>query len=788
MRFALDHQSPVIMDFAQPAGRVASVAANGDRIDARLEDGHILIPATALRAGENSIAVAFTAGDEALNRNEEYLYSLFVPAKASQAFPCFDQPDIKAGLTLTLQIPSDWVAVANADEIERRTDHDTTTVRFGATPALSTYLFGFVAGKFSVERGERDGRPFYLYHRETDAEKVAANREAIFDLHQQSIQWLEDYTNRKYPFDKLDFVLLPAFQFSGMEHAGAIYYSAPALLLDKTATQEQLLSRASLIAHETSHMWFGDLVTMKWFDDVWLKEVFANFMAGKIVNPLFPEINHELRFLLQHYPAAYDVDRSIGANPIRQRLDNLDEAGSLYGPIIYNKAPIVMQQLEAILGTDELREGLRDYLKRYAFANATWDELIAILDERTEEDLAAWSRVWIGEPGRPTISTDLQLEAGRITRLRFSQSDPRGRSLMWHQPLQVALGYEHGARINVVKMNAPAVELASASGLPAPRYVLANGEGTGYGLFKVDPSTRQFFINHLPEVADAVTRATAWMTLWDDMLERGTAPTDLLSLALRALPAETDEQNVERILAYSHNLFWRYSSAAQRQAVSGPLEQVLLDGMRSASTTSLKSAYFNAFSRIVTSSEGLAFLERVWRGQEPIPGLSFAESDYINMAQELALRPVAHARTILEDQLARITNPDRKARFAFVMPSLSPDTGVRDAFFDSLARVENREHEPWVGDALRFLNHPLRRTRAERYIQPTLERLREIQATGDIFFPSRWTAAVLDGHNAPSAAERVRAFLNTNTDYPPRLRQIIEQAADQLFRAATIVH
>ena len=196
-----------------------------------------------------------------------------------------------------------------------------------------------------------------MYHRETDAEKVAANRDTIFDLHQQAVDWLETYTDRKYPFQKLDFVVLPAFQFGGMEHAGAIFYNAPYLFLDKSATQNQHLSRANLIAHETAHMWFGDLVTMKWFDDVWLKEVFANFMAAKMVNPTFPNIDHELRFFLQHYPPAYDVDRTPGTNPIRQPLDNLKDAGSLYGPIIYQKAPVVMRQLEQILGPDECAKG-----------------------------------------------------------------------------------------------------------------------------------------------------------------------------------------------------------------------------------------------------------------------------------------------------------------------------------------------------------------------------------------------------------------------------------------------
>jgi aminopeptidase N len=783
----LARRSPVVLDFAQPAGHVSALTANGHALPVRSEHGHLIIPADAVDRGENTIDIAFIAGNEALNRNDEYLYSLFVPARAAQAFPCFDQPDIKASLSLTLEVPSEWTAVANAREIGRGTAGTRTTIRFGQTPALPTYLFGFAAGKFLVERGERNGRPFSLYHRETDREKVAANREPIFDLHQQAIEWLEDYTDRKFPFEKLDFVLLPAFQFSGMEHAGAIYYNAPAVFLDKTATQEQHLSRASLIAHETAHMWFGNLVTMKWFDDVWLKEVFANFMAAKIVNPSFPAIDHELRFFLQHYPSAYDVDRSAAANPIRQELDNLKDAGSLYGPIIYDKAPIVMRQLEAMLGADALREGLREYVTRYAFGNATWADLIQILDQHTDDDLAAWSRVWVDEPGRPTIAADLQIVSGQVSRLVFSQSDPRGRSLLWNQQLQVALGYEHGARINLVKMTASSTELPGVRGLPLPRYVLPNAEGTGYGLFKLDASTKAFFLERLPDVGDALTRGTAWLTLWDDLLEGGTPPPEFLSLALRALPREPEEQNVERLLGYIHDTYWRFLTDEQRTAASTGLERAMLAGVQKAASTSLKSSYFGAFRRTVTSPEGLGYLERVWRKQAAIPGLTFAETDFINMAQELALRSVGATETILKEQHGLIANPDRKARFAFIMPALSPNPATRDEFFASLARVENREHEPWVVDALRFLNHPLRRNHAERYIKPSLDLLADIQRTGDIFFPIRWTNAVLNGHNSRAAAETVTAFVAKQKGFPPRLRQIVEQSADQLYRAARII-
>ena len=784
VRLRLERRAPVIVDFAQPAERVSSVRVNGRETPVRSEHGHLVIAADTVTPGENTIDIAFTAGDAPLNRHDDFLYSLFVPARASQAFPCFDQPDLKASLSLTLEIPSDWVALANGPETGRSTSGDRTTLTFGETAALPTYLFGFAAGRFMIERGERNGRTFHLLHRETDLQKVAANRDVVFDLHQQALDWLESYTNRKYPFGKLDFILLPAFQFRGMEHAGAIYYNAPAVLLDKTATQDQLLARANLIAHETSHMWFGDLVTMTWFDDVWLKEVFANFIASKIVNPSFPEVDHELRFFMQHYPPAYKVDRTTGAHPIRQQLDNLKDAGSLYGPIIYQKAPIVMRQLEYLVGADELREGLREYLTRFAFGNATWMDLIDILDRRTDEDLAAWSRVWVDEPGRPTIETDLESADGKVVRLSFSQSDSRGGSRLWTQQLQVALGYEHGARISTVKLDRDSVEVPRVKDLPLPRYILPNGEGVGYGLFKLDPTTKQFLLDRLPEVGDGLTRGTAWVTLWDDMLERGTPAERLFDLAMRALLQEQEELNVARMLNDSAELFWRYLPADQRPRSASRLEETLRAGITRSSTTSMKAAYFTAFRRTVTSPQGLAFLERIWREQEHIQGLTFAETDFIEMAQELALRGGNAAPTILSEQHARIRNPDRQARFAFVMPALSPNASERDAFFDSLRRVENRAKERWVTDGLAYVSHPLRRQHAERYIRPGLELLRDIQRTGDIFFPLDWMAALLDGHNSPAAAGIVREFLAGQKDYPARLRQVIEQAADPLFRAA----
>ncbi len=362
-----DPRQPLVLDFKDPAENVLSVKMNGSDMVYETVNDHVVVPSDALREGPNALEIEFLTGDGSLNRSDNFLYTLFVPDRARFAFPVFDQPDLKARYSLTLSVPSHWRAVSNGARSSHEISGDRATLVFADTKPISTYLFSFAAGEFRVETGERDGRTFHMYHRETDDAKVARNREAAFDLHAAALRWMEDYTGISYPFDKFDFVLIPSFQYGGMEHPGAILYRQSRILLDESATQNELLGRASVIAHETAHMWFGDLVTMQWFDDVWMKEVFANFMAAKIVNPSFPDVNHDLRFLLAHYPAAYEIDRTRGANPIRQPLENLQEAGTLYGPIIYQKAPIVMKHLEILMGEERFRGGLREYCRDQDF-------------------------------------------------------------------------------------------------------------------------------------------------------------------------------------------------------------------------------------------------------------------------------------------------------------------------------------------------------------------------------------------------------------------------------------
>ena len=417
------------LDFNEKADHLQEVKVNQNAVDVVFENEHIAIPDNLLVDGENKIEITFTAGDLSLNRNEEYLYTLFVPDRASTCFPGFDQPDLKASFVLSLSIPNEWEALSN-QQAEISSSDNKKNYQFLPTQPISTYQFAFAAGKFEKATDAVSGMT--MYYRETDSTKVAANLEEIFKLHSQSLNWLKDYTNISYPFSKFDFALIPTFQYGGMEHPGSIFYRESSLILEPSASVNQRMSRASLIAHETAHMWFGNLVTMQWFEDVWLKEVFANLMAAKIVNPQFPEINHDLRFLMAHYPSAYEIDRSEGSHPIQQKLDNLKNAGTLYGAIIYQKAPIMMRNLETMMGKDNFQSGLRDYLSQYSYSNATWDDLVNSLKKFTDKDLTLWNNAWIKSKGMPDVAYTLDNNLSiRVT------NDSLG--LVWPQTFQYKL-------------------------------------------------------------------------------------------------------------------------------------------------------------------------------------------------------------------------------------------------------------------------------------------------------------------------------------------------------------
>ncbi|MAL17227.1 MAG: peptidase M1 [Balneola sp.] len=772
------------LDFRESPENLKSLTVNGQPTDIQFQQEHLILPSDLLNEGLNEIGIEFTAGETSLNRNPEYLYTLFVPDRARTAFPLFDQPDLKATFDLTLKIPESWEAISNGPLETESTKDSIRVLDFAPSDLISSYLFSFVAGDFESLTRNVDGTEMTLLHRETDSEKVERNLDDIFTLHKASLEWLEEYTGIPYPFKKFSFALIPNFQYGGMEHVGAIQYRASSLFLDEDPSETQLLGRASLIAHETAHMWFGNLVTMEWFNDVWTKEVFANFMAAKIMNPNFPDINHDLNFLVRHHPSAYSVDRTEGANPIRQNLRNLNEAGQMYGSIIYNKAPIMMRQLELLIGEEALQEGLQEYLSDYSFGNATWPALIQILDEKTEYNLARWSEVWVNTSGRPHFSWKYIKEELPYSTLEYDvliQEDPTEENRIWSQQTSIWILDKDSVAKSFTVVSDTLSEFATLNELKAPHKVF-NANGEGYGLFPADLKTLDAW-PHMKEVR----KGSHLINLFENMLEQNrVAPPEYLNRLSEIIQTEENQLVLNLALGQLQTIYWDLLTDEEREEINEDLEEILWSEMLEQDESSKKKTFFNAFRNIALSDNQIQKVYDIWNEDLEINGLNLSESDYISMAGNLAVKMPDQAVDIIEAQTDRIENPDRQRRFEFIKPALSPDATVRDAFFESLKDEENRQTESWVLGAIGYLHHPLRTNQSAKYILPSLELLQEIQVTGDIFFPKRWLDVTLGNHSSDEAVTTVRNFLDERPNYNEQLRMKILQAADMMFRANKI--
>ena len=737
--FLSARKEDIILDFKAPSENLKNVEVNGKGISPIIKKEHLTIPRRYINKGENVISISFIAGEQSLNRRNDFLYTLLVPDRARTLFPCFDQPDIKAVFRLKLKAPESWIAVSNTEIVEQKESENATEYTFAPTLPLSTYLFSFVAGRFNKVEGTRGDRIISMYHRETDSLKIAQGNDIIgivFD----SMDWLEEYTGIPYPFSKYDFVVIPDFQYGGMEHAGATLYNDKRIFLNSHPTTEELMERVSLIAHETAHMWFGDYVTMRWFDDVWTKEVFANWFAARIVRPLFPSINYTLSDLKDLYAPAYEEDRTRGSNAIWRPLANLQDAGLIYGNIIYDKAPVVMDKLSEMLGERAFRDGLREYLEKFRYSNASWDDLVEILDRRTEEDLKQWSEVWIKEAGMPKY-------AGEVVDGEFNviQEDPSGRGLEWQQMLK------HG----------------TAEG----RFWIPNIDGRGYGWFLPDAESMDYIMKHWSEFEES-QRMSLLMTLyensWHGTLDRRT----FVDWCAASLLNESNPLILSSLISYAADESIRFKEGSPE--FHNSLHSVAVNTSRSHEDRLMA---FRQYYKSALSQQQFEELYSIWETQQAYPGLELGENDLTDLACQLMIAFPERYAEIAGIQSARITNPDRRETFNMLCRAASPDPEVRKALFASfLESAQNRRPESRVLSALALLCHRQRQEEALEYISPSLDALREIQKTSDIFFPASWCSVLLRNQQNSDAEKIVDEWLYLHPDIDPLLSTKILQA------------
>ncbi len=791
IRFNLKRTDPLLLDFRY--GRVGSLRINGMPSAAVLDGGHLELFPASLRKGENEIRIQFTApvaaAGAAITRfqdgddNSEYIYTLFVPMDASMAFPCFDQPDLKARFKLTITAPDTWIAISNAaaEKIEEL-EPDQVRTTFQQTEPISTYLFAFAAGPFRKLEGG-PGMPA-IYVRDSAYERAQGEAARLAQVTSEGMKFFAEYFGQPFPFAKYDTVLIPGLAYGGMEHAGATFLREESALFRAAPTKSDLLRRDILVLHELAHQWFGDLVTMRWFDDLWLKEGLAQYMAFYALHRLAPGEQIWKRFYEWTKPAAYATDVTQGTTPVYQQIGNLADAKSAYGSIVYAKAPGVLKQLNYLLGERAFREGLRLYLSEHRYGNAEWSDLVRAFELAGGQSLRKWAEMWIRHRGLPQVEADWACEGDRLKALSLSQRDALGSRDLWPMSMQVLLYYEGQPAAQLrAHLEGRQAEVREAAGKPCPLFVFANDEDFAYGRFLLDPRSRAAVMAHLGEVSDAFERTLLWGALWESVRDAQIAPREYAELAMKLLPKETDEALARSILSRLTTALHRYMSEDRRKELLPEIEELAAQRMQQAPDSDLRIVWFRALAELAETPAGLNRLKDLLSGRLAVPGVPLRPLDRWNLVAAILGSGDADGPAVWSAE--RRNDPSGEGmKYAYAAEAAAPEAETKERYFGEFLKTDSRP-EDWIEQSLRPFNRWNQAELTARYLKPALEALPEIKMWRKIFFVQEWLEAFLGGQTSVEARDTVRKFLSS-AKLEKDLRAKVLEAADELERTVII--
>src|SRR5215510_14010587 len=789
IRFLAKRSADVVLDFRGQS--LTKVAVNGAGTRGTFNGAHLHLPANEIRRGENVVTADFTtpiaaAGASIIRFHDDkdrsdYVYTLLVPSDANLLFPCFDQPDLKAKLSLSLTVPSTWRAIANGLTERVDTSASALTYRFRETDPLPTYLFAFAAGPWKAASGE-SGPAFWV--RASRASEVETD--SIQSQVRSALVSLEKYFGVRYPFQQFQHVLSPAFPFGGMEHPGVTMFNEESFIYREPPTLNQRLGRRATIYHEVAHHWFGDYVTMRWFDDLWLKEGFATYMAAKMQD-IEGLPNPWISFYLRNKPAAYDVDQTSGTTPVWQELANLDQAKSNYGAIVYNKAPSILKQLNYLVGDSAFRAGVHAFLVKHAYGNATWQDLLAAIGTASGRSLTEWGRQYILRPGMPIVEQRLEIQNGVVKRLMLIQHPAQklsGRGV-WPMRTQIAL-WKNGAlaRSIPIEIKAETTIVAAAAGQPAPDFLFANYNDNAYGLVMLDPRSTEWIEQHVGEIADPLLRAMVWGAMSDLFRDARFAPRRFIAMVSRELPAEREEQIASGIVSRLTRATSSYLSDAQQAATIGDVEQLLLAGAADSQRTyGVRKNQLDAYIGLARTPAAVARLT-AWLDSSSTAGLPLRQPTRWAIVTRLIERGAANADTLFAAEVQRDTTVNGK-RSAFVAKAATPSVAAKRDYFTRYFR-DTTLNEDWATSSLRAFNTPDQNTLTLPYLVPSLDSLPWLQKNRRIFFIGSWLGGFIGGQHSQQALAEIDQFLARRPSLPRDLRLKILQTRDDLERTVRI--
>lgn len=735
VRFDLNESniSPVTFDF--DAGEIISLSVNGNTATWDYERWFITVPASAFLPGNNEVQIQyrrpFSTDGDGLHKftdpenGEEYLYTNFEPYNANRFFPMFDQPNLKAALSLEVLVPENWEVISNMRESSITNNNESNHWQFPATPPISSYLYAFHAGPFTVWEDQVDEIALRLFARNSLAQYV--NTEEWFIPTRQFMSFFQEYFDVPYPLDKYDQIVVPDFNPGAMENIGAVTFNEAYI----SRGEKSILERSRLayvIAHEMAHMWFGDLVTMNWWNDLWLNESFATYMGYLALSNASEFSNAWDIFYSRDKSRAYIADDRVTTHPVAPSdVRTTADAFAVFDLITYQKGSSVLKQLPYFIGEENFRQGVSNYLKAHSFGNATLNDFVSSLADSAGMDLTQWQKEWLQEAGANTVRTDFSCTNDTISSMRLVQSVPETATadkVLRSQRTLIGL-YRYTDNTMVlgntipVTYSGPVTWITDVIGEPCPDLVLPNENDHAYFEMQLDPVSIETLREHINDFSNATTRLMLWESLWSSVRKTTLPLDDFVTFALANIAEDRNDDVVRQVSGNLATAFTYYTLAGNQDARRETIQNFAWQQLNAAAPGSeIQKIWYDTFSSRAHTPDALDSLLALLDGTQALEGLEIDQdkrwnivrimnrylySDYetlltqeaandpsdegINMAMAAqAIRPLAQTKQEFLDIVLENPGELKLATLRSIMFSLFPaeQNGLQDALADNL--------------------------------------------------------------------------------------------------------
>ncbi|WP_342001899.1 aminopeptidase N [Microbacterium sp. LWH7-1.2] len=785
------------------AREVREITLNGRSIDTATAFADSRIALDDLAADNELVIDAdclYTNTGEGLHRfvdpvdGEVYLYSQFEVPDSRRVFAVFEQPDLKATFAFTVTAPEPWKVVSNSPTPEPKKHGDgTATWRFEPTPRISSYITALIAGPYEATFSEltsASGRviPLGVYGRKSLWQFLDADY--IFDKTRQGFSYFEEKFDYAYPFAKYDQLFVPEFNAGAMENAGAVTFTETYVFRSKVtdAVKER---RVVTILHELAHMWFGDLVTMKWWNDLWLNESFAEWASTIATAEATEWTEAWTTFNAMEKTWAYRQDQLPSTHPVVAQINDLEDVQVNFDGITYAKGGSVLKQLAAWVGIEAFFAGVAAYFKKHEWSNTELSDLLTELEVTSGRELSTWSKKWLETAGVNTLSPEIVTDVdGAITRFAIVQTAPADYPTI--RPHRLGVGFydlDGGALVRVhhveLDVDGDLTEVPELKGLKRPALVLLNDEDLAYAKIRLDDQSLETAIDHLGKISDPLARSLVWGAAWDQTRDAEASASDYVDLVLRNIGAETESTTVRTTLAQLQLAANSYVAPEKRDVTRAKVADALWGLAQEAEAGSDNQLQFvTAFASAAATPGQWEKVRQVRDGEVAFEGLAIDTDLSWQLLVSLAAGGVVTAADI--DEALEADNTAKGGEFAAQAKAALPSVEAKAAAWSSLVDSDDQPNTIVRAAALGFV-HPAGRDLLSGFVARYFESLLPIWDSRTYQIAQYLIVGLYPAPLADIALrDATRAWLEANADAAPALRRLVAENLAGVERALSV--